>query len=337
MLKKVLVGAVAMTAATMFAAPQAQAFGWGSWGSHGSHGSWGSHGSSGGSWGSHGSHGGLLKGLIGHIFHHSHGSHGSWGSHGSSGGSWGSHGSSGGSWGSHGSSGGSWGSHGSSGGSWGSHGSSGGSWGSHGSSGGMVMSSGSYMEGEAVEAAPADAENVPTPKADEGAINLHVPGDAKVFINGVATTSSGLRRNYISRGLEAGKQYTFEVRAEVIRDGETVSETKSVTLGGGKSANLDMQLEGNELVAGKGVKTALIIRVPADAKIILAGQPTSSTGEVREFATDRLADGAWTNYPIRAEITKNGRTIVEERQITLKSGETKEISIDFVEAELASR
>ena len=77
--------------------------------------------------------------------------------------------------------------------------------------------------------------------------------------------------------------------------------------------------------------------VPADAKLTLAGQATASTGEVREFATTLLAEGAWANYPVRAEITKDGRTLVQEKFVTLKPGETKEISIDFAEAEIASR
>ena len=39
--------------------------------------------------------------------------------------------------------------------------------------------------------------------------------NAKVFVNGKATTSTGRVREYVSRGLKAGSQYKFEIRAEL--------------------------------------------------------------------------------------------------------------------------
>jgi len=267
--------ALAVVGVTLVTADQAEAFrrhhrGWG-----GSHGSWGSHGSSGGwYYGSSGSSGG------------------SWGS---SGGCWGS---SGGRWGSHGSSGG-WyyGSRGSSGGSWGS---SGGSWGSHGSSGGHSH----HPHHESAPQAPADAPVPPTPDAPAPAdasyhptygpmrasasLSVKVPADAKVFVNDRPTTSMGTDREYVSHDLRPGARYNYKIRAEFERDGKTITETKSVQMIAGQTANLDFTDDSQVRTADNAdTRTTLIVRLPADAKLYLSGHETKATGDVREFDSGR--------------------------------------------------
>jgi uncharacterized protein (TIGR03000 family) len=78
------------------------------------------------------------------------------------------------------------------------------------------------------------------------------------------------------------------------------------------------------------VKTSLTIHVPADAKISLAGVNTKQSGELRQFATTRLAAGqTWDGYKVVVEMNKNGQTLHEERTIKLIGGEAQELSINF--------
>ena len=296
-------------------------------------------GSSGGSWGSSG---------------------GSWGS---SGGSWGS---SGGSWGS---SGGSWGSSGGSSGGWyhhrhrhhHHHGSSGGWYSSGGSSGGHYYSShyddgGDYGDDDydaprtraprneskrpaapgTEPAPPAEAPKAGEPAADgmtsnrdgNALLTVHVPNEARVFVNNLATSSSGSDRTFVSRNLRWGARYNYEVRAEIVRDGKSVTETKSVELAANENAELNFTFAKPEQTAAKA--TVLKVHVPADAKVYLAGKETRSAGEVREFTTSKLAEGQeWTNYTIRAVVTRNGKLISRDETISLKAGEARQLSFDF--------
>ena len=322
---------------------------WGSWGSYGSSGgSWGSHGSSGGSSGSRGSWG-------------SSGSHGSWGSSGSRG-SWGSSGSSG-SYGSHGGhfrrwhhrkhyrrwhSSGSWGSYGSSGGSYGSSG-------SHGSSGGsyrVITPEESTQADEAPANGGAAAEEV-TYRIDASSVlfTVNVPADAKVFINGNETKSSGARRTYVSRGLEADQRYKYEVKAEIQRDGKTVSDTKVVLVSGGdrtpirfnfglkpvdKVATAPATITSTATQSPSLVKTTLRLHVPAEAKVYLTGAKTNSSGALRVFSSTRLAAGQnWEGYTIRAELGEGDQQQVREVTTSLTGGQTREITIDFSEKQVA--
>jgi uncharacterized protein (TIGR03000 family) len=84
------------------------------------------------------------------------------------------------------------------------------------------------------------------------------------------------------------------------------------------------------------VKTQLTLRVPADAKVTMAGVPTKQTGEVRQFTTSKLASGqAWDNYQIVVEMERNGKMVREERTITLTGGVPQELSIDMPTTTLA--
>mgnify|MGYP000562329588 CR=1 FL=1 len=82
--------------------------------------------------------------------------------------------------------------------------------------------------------------------------------------------------------------------------------------------------------------TKLTVRVPSDAKVTLAGTPTKQTGEVREFATGRLSAGqTWDNYIVHVEVTRDGKTLAEDRTIMLTGGQAQELSFDLGGTQLA--
>jgi uncharacterized protein (TIGR03000 family) len=281
-------------------------------------------------------------------WHGSHGgSHGSWGG---SSGSWGSYGGSSGSWGSYG---GHWGHKhwrhagygGSSGGSYGSWGSSGGSSGSWGSSGGS--SGGSYyyapMEVQPAPSAPVpsgEAPPAPAPapgtstsiQSSDGLLAVSVPEDAKIYVNGQATTSTGSQRQYVSRNLAAGNSYSYEVRAEVVRDGRTVEQVRQVELRSGETARLAF-----DFPAAASPETSLTVHVPADAKVYLAGNPTKASGPTRVFRTTGLTGGkSWEGYMVRVELERGGVTLTKEEKITLQAGQSQELSFEFDGDKIAS-
>lgn len=72
---------------------------------------------------------------------------------------------------------------------------------------------------------------------NSGMLTIWVPYDAKVTINGMATKSTGSRRTFVSYDLKPGFSYKYDVKAEIVRDGKIVEDTKTVVLtAGGNSA-----------------------------------------------------------------------------------------------------
>ncbi len=70
---------------------------------------------------------------------------------------------------------------------------------------------------------------------NSGMLTVWVPYDAKVTINGMPTKSTGSRRQFVSYNLKPGFSYKYEVKAEVVRDGKIIEDTKTVVLNAGSN------------------------------------------------------------------------------------------------------
>jgi len=278
------------------------------------------------------------------LFHHHHR-----GGYGGSSGGWGSSG------GYYGGSSGGWGS---SGGYGSSGGSSGGYGGSSGGYGGAMMGGGYYSPGGVIvddKGAPVDNTAPMNPAIDDGAappnpmppdgsgamlrrtdgmLIVEVPAEAKVYVNDRLTSTPGAIREYVSRNLARGYNYTYEVRAEMEVDGKTVSESKKVDLRAGQHVKLafDFATPSDE------VETSVTVKVPADAKVNLGGNDTKATGEKRTFRTSAIRKGGeWKDYKIVVTANVDGVEVTKEQTFDLLAGENKELDFDFAAANVAAR
>jgi uncharacterized protein (TIGR03000 family) len=67
-----------------------------------------------------------------------------------------------------------------------------------------------------------------------------VPADARLTIDGEATTSTSTRRVFVSPALKLGRQYHYTLKAEFVKDGETVAVSKKVTIEAGKETRVTL-------------------------------------------------------------------------------------------------
>jgi uncharacterized protein (TIGR03000 family) len=161
--------------------------------------------------------------------------------------------------------------------------------------------------------------------ADAALLSVEVPADATIHVNGSKTAATGTTRQFVSRGLVAGKKYEFTVRMTVEQNGQTSEQTKVVSLAAGGRSSLAF----TAATAAAAPKTSLTLHVPADAKVWLAGNATSSAGATRQFQTSTLAAGqTWKNYEIRVATVVDGREQVVSKVIDLAAGQTVELSLD---------
>lgn len=304
-----------------------------------------SYGSSGysSSGGSSGYHTGPVRRLVGAIGTHMAAKHARWTArrayYGSSGYSYGSSGGYSASYGSSGYTS----SYGSSGGYSSSYGSSGGYSSSYGSSGGYTSSYQSYTGGSSggsvsygsVGTAYQSVSNISVPSSTMLAtaskqvgqsvqLAVSVPTDAKIFVNGNPTTSTGAVRQFVSHGLVAGKEYRFKIRAELASaSGETLTEEKDVVVNAGAIKHIDFAFADH---ADAAIETAVTLNVPEGAEVRLAGSDTTIVGEARTYRTSRMKLGdVWDNYEI--EVTHQGRT--KRQNIRLIAGDRLEMTFDF--------
>jgi uncharacterized protein (TIGR03000 family) len=128
--------------------------------------------------------------------------------------------------------------------------------------------------------------------------------------------------------LEQGRTYSYKLRVEFQRDGQPVSEDKIVRLHAGDAVQLAF---GNgEKTEQQAAKTELKLHVPEAATVTLAGAETKQTGEVRTYATSGLSPGQhWDGYTVRVELNQDGKTVVEEKTLSIEGGKNYELSFDM--------
>jgi uncharacterized protein (TIGR03000 family) len=69
-------------------------------------------------------------------------------------------------------------------------------------------------------------------------VTVILPEGARVFVNDVALTVKG-KQTFETPKLEKGKTFFYNVKAELPRDGRTVTETKKVSVEAGKAVTVD--------------------------------------------------------------------------------------------------
>ena len=157
---------------------------------------------------------------------------------------------------------------------------------------------------------------------DEIQLTVQVPESAAIFVNGNATTSTGAIRQFVSRGLDPNQEYRFDLRVEAEVNGEKVIDEKSVVLepGQGEVVRFDFAKP------DAAVDTVLTLNVPADAKVVLAGNETKTQGESRVYRTGQLKSGeVWDDYTV--SVTSGG--VTREKTIRLIAGDDVTLSFDF--------
>ncbi|GIW99426.1 MAG: hypothetical protein KatS3mg111_2759 [Pirellulaceae bacterium] len=198
------------------------------------------------------------------------------------------------------------------------------SYGSYGSSGG---STGSVYYGASSSSDSSTFARLASSTTSTGELHLTVtvPPQAKVFVNDKPTTSTGRVRHFVSRGLEAGKVYRFQVRAELeTADGEMLVESKEVVVNGGGEEALEFAFADD----AAPVETVVTLHVPEDAQVLLAGNPTKVEGPVRMFRTRNLRPGqVWDDYEVEVRLGDQ----VKRQRVRLMAGDQLELSFNFDE------
>jgi uncharacterized protein (TIGR03000 family) len=96
--------------------------------------------------------------------------------------------------------------------------------------------------GPAPDATPATETVSPTTLSENeigsAVLTVVVPDDAQVFINGAATQTEGVVRQYVSQDLEVGYAYDYQILVQVVREGRLVQQTQEVTLQQGQDQRL---------------------------------------------------------------------------------------------------
>jgi uncharacterized protein (TIGR03000 family) len=180
--------------------------------------------------------------------------------------------------------------------------------------------------------APAVTPAKPASMTTSAALELDVPAEARVFVNDLATQTTGTHRRFVSPGLVPGLLYTYRVRVELPGKQQPIVETKTVKLQAGEERLLAFDLpaaEQNVVARPAPLPTSLTLHVPADAQVFLGGNPTTTVGTVRTYRTMLPAGERLDQYTVRVQLERDGKVVSREQTIALAAGEAREIKFDF--------
>ncbi|HVK19363.1 MAG TPA: TIGR03000 domain-containing protein [Fimbriiglobus sp.] len=208
-----------------------------------------------------------------------------------------------------------------------------------------------------------------SPASDDksrGTVVVKLPTDAKLYAEGRPLTQSSGERTFVTPPLPGGRDYTYSFRAEYVRDGETISQTKRVAVRPGQSATVEfadltlaktakpnplpltrptsvkaepVSKPHNPFVGGPAPAPAtpspterarITVKLPPGATLYVDGKKNDRTEAVREFSTPVLKPGQEYAYLMKAEVTRDGRPESQLTKVTFRAGEI--VTVDFTAA-----
>jgi len=79
---------------------------------------------------------------------------------------------------------------------------------------------------------------VPAP-SQPATVTVQVPTEARLFVNDYQSKQTSATRTIVTPPLSAGQEYVYTLRAEVVRDGRTVTESRQVSFRAGGTVAVD--------------------------------------------------------------------------------------------------
>jgi uncharacterized protein (TIGR03000 family) len=94
---------------------------------------------------------------------------------------------------------------------------------------------------------------------------------------------------------------------------------------------------GGKYASATEAPVTLIVSLPADAKLTIDGNATTSTSAQRTFVSPALKMGQDYSYTLKAEVVRNGQTQAVTQQVKVRAGEETRVALDIPTGAVASR
>ena len=156
---------------------------------------------------------------------------------------------------------------------------------------------------------------------------VKAPLDVHITVNGKLAERANAEQVFTTPELDAGRAYSYEFRAEAIRDGKTVTRTRKVIVKAGQESTAEF----NDLTLSDG-PAHVIIAAPADARVTVDGVEIPATA--RTFNTPTLEAGRKYYYTVKMALTRDGRAVNDAKRVVLESG--KDVKVEFKEPAVAT-
>ena len=194
-------------------------------------------------------------------------------------------------------------------------------------------------------------------QANRATVVVRLPADARLFAENRPLALTSGERQFVTPPLPEG-EFTYTFRAEYVRNGETISQTKRVNVRSGNT----YPVEFNDLTNAKNSvppsvlppavtgplpystdfaakptasvkpltvpaptapteRAKITVKLPAGATLFVDGKKNDRTELVREFNTPPLPPGQDYAYIMKAEMMRGGQPESQTIKVTFRAGE----------------
>ncbi len=81
--------------------------------------------------------------------------------------------------------------------------------------------------------------------------------------------------------------------------------------------------------ASKAAPATIYVSLPADAKLTVDDIATTSTSATRVLATPELENGREYYYTLKAQVTREGKTLTASQRVAVRAGEATRVTLDI--------
>jgi uncharacterized protein (TIGR03000 family) len=172
-----------------------------------------------------------------------------------------------------------------------------------------------------------DKKKEETANPNQATIIVQVPAEAKVFVDDIEASLTSTSRRFVTPALDLDRDYYYTIKAELVRDGKTLADSKRVVFRAGKTVKVDFGDLSTAKVVPQAAPASVTVRLPADARLSIDGTECPLTSATRTFATPNLDPGYKYSYTLKAEITREGKTRSASKKVIVEAG--KKVDVDF--------
>lgn len=119
--------------------------------------------------------------------------------------------------------------------------------------------------------------------------------------------------------------------------GGSVANVGGVALGGSCPGGVCSINGGPRLALTTGAEATLVVTLPADAKLTIDGEKTTSTSAERVFVSPALESGKEYEYTLKAQIVRDGEVKTATARVTVRSGEVSRVELKVPAAGVAAQ
>src|SRR5207253_10772215 len=78
-------------------------------------------------------------------------------------------------------------------------------------------------------------------------------------------------------------------------------------------------------------QATVIVHLPAEAKLYVDGKKANLTSKTRSFVTPELQKGTDYYYTMRAEMKRDGTTVVQSQRVVVQAGKVAHVHLNQLE------